>query len=309
MNSVLRLAPLMVLTIAMPAAAAVKIDLFPNYGPQGSFSHGAYDPGFTPSPSLFVYGANAIGAMLDGELSRGGSLANTPTAFNTLPDNKIDYNFIRRTEFPSWGDQINPSGAFVAEKGSVWRVGVRVESTTPFTASDLHYSVDNPLENESSTLADFLNQSPEGGYAPSTAVGIYFGADGIRGTADDVVCDNLGCDPLTQPLNLVAWRGFSFSEFWTADDLQSIFGGDWQALLADDRAFWSGLDPYAGLFDIPFTTKEKFTLVGAAGEALAVQQITGVVTPVPEPANWAFLVAGFGLMGAALRGRRQAVVV
>nr|WP_243450482.1 PEPxxWA-CTERM sorting domain-containing protein [Polymorphobacter glacialis] len=31
-------------------------------------------------------------------------------------------------------------------------------------------------------------------------------------------------------------------------------------------------------------------------------------TAVPEPASWALLIAGFGLTGAAMRRRRQAIV-
>lgn len=36
---------------------------------------------------------------------------------------------------------------------------------------------------------------------------------------------------------------------------------------------------------------------------------TITLTAVPEPATWAMLIAGFGLTGAALRGRRQHVVI
>jgi hypothetical protein len=32
-----------------------------------------------------------------------------------------------------------------------------------------------------------------------------------------------------------------------------------------------------------------------------------VVTQVPEPATWAMLIAGFGLVGSAMRRRRTAV--
>jgi hypothetical protein len=43
-------------------------------------------------------------------------------------------------------------------------------------------------------------------------------------------------------------------------------------------------------------TPIEFTLTGGAG-----------VDPVPEPASWAMLIAGFGLTGAAMRRRRTAI--
>jgi hypothetical protein len=58
-----------------------------------------------------------------------------------------------------------------------------------------------------------------------------------------------------------------------------------------------------------------FSGVGAAGDFLAFDYFTigdagQVVNPpggIPEPATWAMLIAGFGLVGAAARRRRAAL--
>ncbi|OYU16536.1 MAG: hypothetical protein CFE37_00620 [Alphaproteobacteria bacterium PA4] len=47
-----------------------------------------------------------------------------------------------------------------------------------------------------------------------------------------------------------------------------------------------------------------FVLTAAGGETLAV---TSIAPGVPEPASWAMLIAGFGLVGAAMRRRTIAV--
>jgi hypothetical protein len=50
-------------------------------------------------------------------------------------------------------------------------------------------------------------------------------------------------------------------------------------------------------FDLTWDTDAPFSYT--------VATVAPVATPAPEPATWAFLVGGFGLMGAALRGRRS----
>ena len=91
----------------------------------------------------------------------------------------------------------------------------------------------------------------------------------------------------------------------------------------------SGLDLFdfslAGPVDLgtdfgPLTGTSVFTLnqfqgVATSGGALSFNASsdvqfsgTGAVTPgVPEPASWALMIAGFGLVGASMRRRRAAV--
>ncbi len=46
-----------------------------------------------------------------------------------------------------------------------------------------------------------------------------------------------------------------------------------------------------------------------ASERLYLNQLGFLSGPVPEPASWAMLIAGFGLTGAALRRRRRSLAV
>ncbi len=52
-----------------------------------------------------------------------------------------------------------------------------------------------------------------------------------------------------------------------------------------------------------------YTITGRGRPRLGASTLT-ITTggPVPEPANWAMLIAGFGLVGAAMRRRRQGAV-
>ena len=43
------------------------------------------------------------------------------------------------------------------------------------------------------------------------------------------------------------------------------------------------------------------------GRGIAIGAFTGKLDVVPEPATWAMLVTGFGVVGAAARRRRQTV--
>ncbi len=249
--------------------------------------------------------------MLDNELNRGGSINDTPSAFNTLPDHKVKYTDIVATQFPSWRLNFNPTGAFAGEQGTWYRVGLRVESDTPFTLDHLtaskEFPVGAPFDQLSGTLPDLIRlYYPEQGFAPTLAEGIYYGADGIRGTADDVFCDSSTCDLDTQPLNLFVWRGFGVYEYWYGQDIQDYYGGDLAAFHEDERRYYGGLDPWVGDHPIPFKFKFDYELTGAGGGVLAAKSFTAVITGVPEPTSWALLIAGFGLTGAAMRRRALA---
>ncbi len=58
---------------------------------------------------------------------------------------------------------------------------------------------------------------------------------------------------------------------------------------------------YAGLFD------RNSLKLWADGEAMFDRTPAAESLPVPEPATWALMIAGFGLAGAALRSRRSRV--
>lgn len=291
---------------AAPVAAAnatPTIHLFSNIGPSSVVENHAYV--FGPPASFDAYAVNALGAMLDDQTSRGGDIAHTPTAFNANAGDHISFRDILATEFPSWRMDFNPKGAFANEMGTWWRVGLRIEDDTPFTLSNVSISQENSFFSSTRTLADVLaNEYPEVGFSWRTAVGIYYGADGIRGTADDVICDSASCDPFTQPLNLVAWRGWGKSDYISTQDFNDIFGGDPAALYADSVKYYSG---GYGDFTPPFTWRFGYTLFGEDGSTLAMKSFTGFIT-VPEPTTWTLLALGFGLLGAATRHRPKVAV-
>jgi probable HAF family extracellular repeat protein len=57
----------------------------------------------------------------------------------------------------------------------------------------------------------------------------------------------------------------------------------------------------------PQAINDKGDIVGFAGNPAFGAQHAYLLTAVPEPASWALMVAGFGLMGGALRRRQMAV--
>jgi len=60
-------------------------------------------------------------------------------------------------------------------------------------------------------------------------------------------------------------------------------------------------------FSFPATTTGLILQIGPDGFNGGIDNLSFTTAPVPEPANWAMLIAGFGLCGAAMR-RRRAVV-
>jgi hypothetical protein len=60
--------------------------------------------------------------------------------------------------------------------------------------------------------------------------------------------------------------------------------------------------------DTPFTTLTFSGQAGAEfGDSFSIDNFSFSANAVPEPASWAMLIAGFGLVGAAARRRRTAV--
>ena len=54
--------------------------------------------------------------------------------------------------------------------------------------------------------------------------------------------------------------------------------------------------------EVSFFIYDDFTADNAGGVSLAIDQVTSAV---PEPATWAMMILGFGLVGGALRRRRS----
>jgi hypothetical protein len=146
----------------------------------------------------------------------------------------------------------------------------------------------------------------------------------------------LGVEPLTAPANgqarieavdtglgslffsltdpLLGFRQVEFNIFGTrgsatsvdlsfTDQFGNIFGGTYA--IGNGENFFS-----AEAIDNQFIKSVQFTLNGDVVDARQFR-IGGIGTPgsVPEPSNWAMLIIGFGLIGAASRRRRTPEVV
>jgi hypothetical protein len=79
-----------------------------------------------------------------------------------------------------------------------------------------------------------------------------------------------------------------------------------------DRLDATSLELYTGTQDAPVFKLGTFQTTafvdGLAGTGTLVISEVPFVNDVPEPASWAMLIAGFGLVGATMRRRRNAAV-
>lgn len=74
----------------------------------------------------------------------------------------------------------------------------------------------------------------------------------------------------------------------------------------DDGNFNGGVFYYFDDFAVSTPGTYQSKLLGA--EQLGQLIVTNLSGAVPEPASWAFMIAGFGLVGGALRQRRSAAL-
>ena len=119
---------------------------------------------------------------------------------------------------------------------------------------------------------------------------------------------------LDQGNSIIAGSGTNFSA--TATSLSFNYGGAAGYLLFQLGQFGTGMKYYCNAsvegtcFQGASAIPESFNSPSAQVEARGDSQIIGTVGgTVPEPASWALMVGGFGLVGAALRRRSAARVV
>jgi len=61
-------------------------------------------------------------------------------------------------------------------------------------------------------------------------------------------------------------------------------------------------------YESPFATDAAFSAL-VSDHGLHLQNFAFIATPAPEPASWAMMLGGFGLIGGAMRMRRRNVAV
>ncbi|WP_422344843.1 PEPxxWA-CTERM sorting domain-containing protein [Parasphingorhabdus sp.] len=114
--------------------------------------------------------------------------------------------------------------------------------------------------------------------------------------------------------------GFDFGSSIMVDDYGINFGGTDQIVIPSTNT--SNITTSSGIaFDAPFFTRSIFFTAGEAGSLnfkfgsssadnvgpLLDNVVLEIGAPVPEPATWAMMIFGFGLVGGAMRRNRKSL--
>ncbi len=141
--------------------------------------HASAAPNFYGSSNWDQYNTNALYALENGLNSYGTGVAayiNSDGATHSVRENLA-------TNFNSWKGVANPGAPFENELGTRWHFGVHILGEgTKFSLSQLSYVLD---ESDINGGLDWSNNFASTTYGV-TRVGIDYGADGIKGTVDDV---------------------------------------------------------------------------------------------------------------------------
>jgi len=100
----------------------------------------------------------------------------------------------------------------------------------------------------------------------------------------------------------------SFKQNGTADNTvtaaefyDQAFGG---GLIVSGNTLY-GQPLYSGTLASPTLLTGNFTLFSTSAQTNAVGTLNVMAAAVPEPATWAMMLVGFGMMGASMRYRRR----
>jgi len=157
------------------------------------------------SPSWAQYTANAREALETGQSSVGGNPATTPTAYSAFPNNAaIHPGYAIASTFKSWIGYTNPGAAFDREIGNRLKFGLHILSdgalANKFNMSDVTYSLKRGDINNPGS-GGFLAM-PGKTYDGTQQVGIDWGPDRTRDTADDIIY-NSGESATSTTTNLI----------------------------------------------------------------------------------------------------------
>ena len=269
-KSVLLAAAAVVLLAPAASFAAATISVTPAVGPN-----------IFGSPSYADWVTNATGALHDGDTSRGDP--SLPSYYQA--NSNVKANQVIVTGFPSWDGQADPGTvfgpAFANELGNRMLFGLKIDGGgSQFSISDLSFTA------TSSDPGDLLGFSfGAGSYTYSNDyVGVLAGPDGKLWTSDDTYVTS---GPATQLVDGLIGRGSGNSD-------AAYCPG---CTISQEQA---AID--AAAHDLKQNTSftGSYDLNGATGSG------TFNITAVPEPATWAFMILGLGLIGATTRRRRTA---
>jgi hypothetical protein len=242
--------------VPMAAKSAITIDVTPSSAPNGN-----------GSPSFSGYAANAIYALENGLTSYGDP--SSPSYYTQAPAVMSVLNNIV-TGFSSWNGVANPTGAYASELGNRLHFGLDVRGNgTEISIDQLSFSM-------ASTDGNTLGYSYSlGSYGyNSQYVGWDYGADGIRGTADDIFITS---GAASQQVDEIVSRG--------SGNAWAVYVDDYPGTLQD------GINQAAAdLGSSPIDFTGTYTLGGAQGSA------TVTFEPVPEPTTAGCFLLGLGAL-------------
>jgi len=146
--------------------------------------------------------------------------------------------------------------------------------------------------------------SPVVSFNPATGTGVFFNNDVVAGAINDVFqFDYVGNGLATADITAITFDiaqaitnvsvTFNGQDFFVTEEVVNINGSDVKRV--------TGF-----INNVPVTTGTQTLVV--KGESAGNNTYTGniriKVSPVPEPATWALMIVGFGMVGSTLRRRR-----
>jgi hypothetical protein len=235
------------------------------------------------SPSYSAYVANAVGALHDGDATRGDPTS--PTYY--AAQSNVQASQVIVTSFPSWLGKADPGANFgpnfANELGNRMLFGIKIDGNGgQFAIDQLSFTA------QSNDPGDALGFGfGVGSYTYSADYeGVLAGADHTLWTSDDVFVTSGPADQLVDGL-VGRGSGNSFAN----DPCVGCTVAEQQAAIdavANDPAY-------------PTQFTGTYSLGAATGSGTF--NISG---SVPEPSTWALSILGLGFAGGMLRRRRAA---
>lgn len=238
-------------------------------------------PNVFGSPSYTGYVSNALSGLHAGASSYGDP--NSPTFYQVTSNVRSDEVVV--TGFPSWMGEVDPANtvgpAYGSELGNRMHFGVRIDGEgAQFSISQLGFSATSTDPYNALAFAF----GPGAFNYTNDYRGVLVGDDGLLWTNDDLFITGGANTQLVDGL-IGRGPGSSFAAYCPG------------CSIADQQAALLETARYPG-HDFQFTG--VYTLGQDSGTG------TFNIAAVPEPGTWTLLIAGFGMLGAALRRRRLA---
>ena len=232
------------------------------------------------SPNSTIARTNAVWYIKDG-VAATGSRTTDPKVTAPIFDGKLyaaEDNTISSTT-PLWMGQLSPTlPALSSERGNLIFFGLRISSSTPFKLEDIRFSMSSNDTGNSLGHTTRLNTIS---YSVFT-VGLRYGADGIKGTADDsLVMSGAG----TQLVNEIYFVGVA-----------NGYVGNTVAAIQNIR-------DYIAQQPVPFAITAKYELLDSGGQTIAsAVKVLSVAPVAPTAPSVTIIIDTNGLPVITLNG-------